>query len=112
MKRVFAVFVCLVVFAAPAMAANTLDKNLDIIESYINNPRSVSQDSALRAFRWVRDYIGSQDGTFVVNAGTGKFHRPSCRYADGIAEEKRLVINGTRDDMVERGYEPCKVCNP
>lgn len=98
--------------AVPCFAASTLEKNLDTIESYIKNPKSVSKDNALRALDWVRDYIGSSEETFVVNIGTKKFHRPSCRYAMTISNENRQERTGTREELIEEGYEPCKNCNP
>lgn len=87
-------------FALPCSAANTLEKNLDTIESYIKNPKSVSQTNALRALDWVRDYIGGSEESFVVNTGTKKFHRPSCRYADSIQENNREEFIGARDELI------------
>lgn len=98
--------------ALPCLAASALEKNLNTIESYIKNPKSVSKDNALKALDWVRDYIGGSEEVFVVNTGTKKFHRPSCRYAEQIQEDKRQEVTGARDDLVAEGYEPCKVCNP
>lgn len=115
MKKQILVLILVVLFACsafPCLAASMLEKNLDTIESYIKNPKSVSKDNALRALDWVRDYIGSSEETFVVNMGTKKFHRPSCRYAMTISDDNRQEITETREELIEKGYEPCKNCNP
>ncbi len=50
---------------------------------------------------------------FILNTGSGKFHKPDCSSAAAIAEENRLEIQGqTRDQMIDHGYSPCKRCNP
>ena len=49
---------------------------------------------------------------YVVNTNSGKFHVPSCRYADEIKDSNRLDYTGSRDELISQGYIPCKVCNP
>ena len=101
-----------VISSIPCLAASSLEKNLSTIESYIKNPKSVSKDNALKALDWIRDYIGGSEDTFVVNMNTLKFHRPSCRYAGQISDEFRQEVTGAREELIDRGYDPCKVCNP
>ena len=50
--------------------------------------------------------------TYVINTNTGKFHYPSCSKAKKISDANRSEYNGTRDDLIAQGYEPCKICNP
>lgn len=113
-KLVFAIIIVALFACAalPCLAASTLEDNLATIESYIKNPKSVSKDNALHALDWVRDYVGSSGSTFVVNTGTEKFHRPSCRYAKQIQGDNRQEFIGAREELIKRGYAPCKVCNP
>ena len=49
---------------------------------------------------------------YVVNTNTGKFHYPSCSSADDIKAENRWDYHGTRDDLINMGYVPCKRCDP
>lgn len=112
-KLIIAIIIAgLLLAALPCVAASTLEDNLATIESYINNPKSVSKDTALSALDWVRDYVGSSGSTFVANTGTRKFHRPSCRYAKQIQGDNRQEFTGAREELIKRGYAPCKVCNP
>lgn len=60
----------------------------------------------------------NQDGTstaeahYVLNNNTKKFHLPSCSSADDIKDSNREDYYGSREDLIERGYDPCKRCNP
>ena len=117
MKRLLLLAALLSLVAAMAlpasgMTASTLEGNLNILESYIENPRSVSQENAYRALRWIREYIGESEEFLVLNTSSKKFHRPTCRYAEQLQDERRVEYNGSREELIEKGYDPCKVCNP
>lgn len=49
---------------------------------------------------------------YVVNKSTKKFHYPSCSSADDIKDSNRWDYHGTRDDLIDMGYVPCKRCDP
>lgn len=50
--------------------------------------------------------------TYVYNKNTKKFHEEGCSSADDIKPKNRGEYTGTRDEMINRGYEPCKRCKP
>ena len=50
--------------------------------------------------------------TYIGNLKTKKFHTPTCGSAAQIAEKNKKEFTGSRDDVVNLGYEPCKKCNP
>ena len=52
------------------------------------------------------------DCTYVLNRSSKKFHDPACSSVGKIKEENREYFSGERADLVSRGYEPCKICNP
>lgn len=49
--------------------------------------------------------------TYVGNSNTKKFHESGCRSVKQMAAHN-IVAFETRDDAINRGYDPCKVCNP
>lgn len=49
---------------------------------------------------------------YVVNRNTKKFHHPYCSSADDIKESNRWDYHGTRQELIDLGYVPCKRCNP
>lgn len=56
---------------------------------------------------------GSAGGTdYVANKNTGKFHYPDCSSVKQMKESNKLYFNGTRDELISKGYVPCKKCNP
>lgn len=55
----------------------------------------------------------TQPGTaYVANTNTKKFHYPGCSSVNQIKSENRMDYTGSRDDLINMGYEPCKRCNP
>lgn len=51
-------------------------------------------------------------GTYIINTNTGKFHYPSCSSVNQMNDSNKQEYNGSRDDLIAQGYEPCKRCNP
>lgn len=49
---------------------------------------------------------------YVLNNNTKKFHLPSCSSVDDIKDSNREDYYGSREDLIERAYVPCKRCNP
>ncbi len=48
---------------------------------------------------------------FIGNSNTMKFHLVSCRYVKDISEKNKVEFK-TREEAVDKGYQPCKVCKP
>lgn len=53
-----------------------------------------------------------QTTTYVLNTNTKKFHYPSCGSAKKIKEHNKSVFEGTREEVMNMGYEPCGNCHP
>ena len=49
--------------------------------------------------------------SYVGNANSGKFHYASCRWAKKISSYNRVYFN-SREEAINQGYYPCKVCDP
>lgn len=50
--------------------------------------------------------------TYVLNTHTMKFHKPGCSSVDQIDFENRWDVAFSRDEVISKGYVPCKRCNP
>lgn len=50
--------------------------------------------------------------TYVYSVNSDKFHYPSCRYAKQIKPSNYCEYTGSRQDMINKGYTPCKNCSP
>lgn len=50
--------------------------------------------------------------SYVANKNTRKFHIPTCSSVTDMKESNKLYFFGSRDELIEKGYEPCKRCKP
>lgn len=57
------------------------------------------------------DHLVPMDANYVGNAKSMKFHYPDCRWAQKISPANRVYFE-TREEAIEAGYTPCKVCRP
>lgn len=48
---------------------------------------------------------------YVASINKEPFHRISCRWAQKISPKNAVYYN-TREEAVQDGHRPCKVCKP
>ncbi|MGN0359618.1 MAG: hypothetical protein ACI4EM_02630, partial [Hominisplanchenecus sp.] len=73
-------------------------------EASNENDTSIEKDASDGKPDEVQDY--------VLNTNSHKFHRPSCSGVKSIKKTNREDYSGTRADLIDQGYEPCKSCKP
>lgn len=56
--------------------------------------------------------VKAEEKDYVLNTNTDKFHRPSCSSVGDIKPKNRVDTHASRDDIIARGFVPCKLCNP
>ena len=49
---------------------------------------------------------------YILNTNTHRFHNPDCPSVADIKEKNKMEFEGTREEVVEKGYRPCGVCKP
>ena len=49
---------------------------------------------------------------YVLNTNSKKFHIPSCSSVDQMSPKNREDVENTRENLIAKGYDPCKRCNP
>lgn len=52
------------------------------------------------------------EGDYILNTSSRKFHLPDCPSVDKIKEKNKEEYHGSREDLIEQGYEPCQSCHP
>lgn len=57
------------------------------------------------------EYEG-QVSTYVLNTSSGKFHTADCSGAKDITEENRSEMTCTRQELIDKGYDPAGCCDP
>ena len=58
------------------------------------------------------EQASTDEPDYVLNNNTRKFHRPSCSSVEDIKPSNRGDYTGSREALIERGYEPCRKCVP
>ena len=53
----------------------------------------------------------SSSATYWASSNSGKFHNPSCEWAQKISGKNKVVFH-SRDEAINAGYQPCQVCGP
>jgi DNA-entry nuclease len=51
-------------------------------------------------------------GRYILNINTKKFHYSDCSSVKQMSEKNKEEYEGSREELIEDGYEPCKRCNP
>lgn len=50
--------------------------------------------------------------SYILNKNTKKFHEPYCSSVNQMKESNKIYFEGTRQEVISRGYVPCQRCNP
>lgn len=50
--------------------------------------------------------------TYLLNTSSKKFHDESCTQGQNIKETNAETFRGTREELLQRGYEPAGCCKP
>lgn len=69
-------------------------------ESWLDG--TIDQEEPLDASRYA----------YILNSNTKRFHRPDCPSVEDMGEGNKQGFDGTREEAIARGYEPCGRCDP
>lgn len=63
------------------------------------------------------DAAGETEGTvgdwkYIINVSSRKFHLPGCESVKKMSKKNMQGWDGTREELIEMGYDPCKSCMP
>lgn len=74
----------------------------------LTNPVKVVETEAPQTSKPITTH--SQD--YILNTNSKKFHYPSCSSVKQMSEKNKASFTGTRDELINKGYDPCGRCNP
>jgi hypothetical protein len=115
MKRIHIVL-CLVLcalLALPLSACGGKQGRTDRFDGYtVRTERSAPVEQAEETTVPDRALPGETGEDYVLNRKSMKFHYPDCSGAKEIKEQNRWDYHGTRAEVIDMGYAPCKICNP
>ena len=58
------------------------------------------------------DPSDTKEQMYILNKNTKKFHKPECSGAKKIKAKNKGEYTGSRQTLIDEGYEPCGNCNP
>lgn len=53
-----------------------------------------------------------EERDYILNENTHKFHLPDCSGAKEIKDKNKREYTGTRDQLIQEGYDSCGICKP
>ncbi len=56
--------------------------------------------------------VDGEEEHYILNTNSHKFHLPSCSSVDSMSEKNKEDYYGTREELIDQGYEPCGSCQP
>lgn len=54
----------------------------------------------------------TKEQIYILNKNTKKFHKPECSGVKKIKAKNKDEYTGSRQTLIDEGYEPCGNCNP
>lgn len=67
----------------------------------------------VEAYEQAQPASESSSESYIGNQNTKKFHYPWCASVNRMADHNKVMFSGvSRDEIIGRGYVPCKNCNP
>ncbi|MBQ4243546.1 MAG: hypothetical protein II702_01425 [Clostridia bacterium] len=57
-------------------------------------------------------YDEEAERDYILNTNTKKFHRPDCASVKEMKDKNKQTFHGTRNEVIEKGYDPCGRCHP
>ncbi|MBR3058717.1 MAG: MBL fold metallo-hydrolase [Clostridiales bacterium] len=55
---------------------------------------------------------GDSDCDYICNTNSKKFHYPDCEAVLKMKEKNKMYFTGDREELIQEGYVPCKICRP
>lgn len=75
--------------------------------NYKNGDSSSSKENIIKQYETKSDTT-----SYILNVNTHKFHRPTCSSIRMMKDSNKIETNQSRDELIAKGYSPCKNCNP
>lgn len=95
--------ICFNVFCYNVQPGVTIDYSTG--ENWLSEPATEATTEATLATE-------SNKQTYILNTNSKKFHYPDCSSVADMSEKNKQEYTGSREDLINNGYEPCKRCKP
>lgn len=93
------------------LSEKEFQQQMDKVQAYKNGDTSALDDSSFMNDKSSSSSSSSSGDTYWASSSSGKFHKPSCEWAQKISGKNKVVFH-SKDEALNAGYSPCQVCNP
>ena len=80
--------------------------------NYATGESMLAADSSSSTNKTPNNNTNKSDENYVLNTNSHKFHTPECSGVSKIKASNKQNYTGSREKLIDEGYEPCKTCNP
>lgn len=81
-------------------------------ENYVSAEGKTGQKANTESSSEGTSEADDQEGTFILNTNTHRFHSPTCDSVADMKEKNKVVSTESREKIIEEGYQPCGRCKP
>ncbi len=92
----------------PGVNISYADGSNSAIDGYVLTTNDTTEEDITRSSTGQ----STQQCNYVANTNTHKFHYPTCDSVNDMKESNKWYYSGTREELINQGYDPCKRCNP
>ena len=106
MKKVMSL---LVVFMMLSLVACSSAPDEYVVSEPETQEQPLFEEEQIEEVEEVSEPVG--EVSYIGNANSYKFHSLDCSSVDQMNESNKVFME-TREEAIDRGFEPCKRCNP
>ena len=77
-----------------------------------NNDVFFSEETKETENNIIENTVTENNVTYILNTSSKKIHLENCSTISKMSESNKEETSETKEELVNKGYEPCKVCNP
>lgn len=81
-------------------------------DSRASDAENITQKDAKKNSQQSKKSREKGDTKYIINKNTKKFHYPDCPSVTDMKPKNRKEYAGTREELIEKGYDPCGKCKP
>lgn len=82
----------------------------DITINYATGDNWETDDSAEKD--GIEENGKTEQSEYIINENSRKFHKPDCSGVKTMKKENKREYKGSREKLIEEGYDPCGMCKP
>jgi hypothetical protein len=106
MKRVFTFLIALMMLSL--VACSDAPKEY-VVSEPVTQEQPLFEEEQIEEVEEVSEPV--EEASYIGNANSYKFHSLDCSSVDQMNESNKVFLE-SRQEAIDKGFEPCQRCNP